>query len=326
MEVPALSGLWEQWGRNLILFDGAMGTMLQQAGLPQGTMPEGWNVECPDAIRSIHRAYLDAGCDVVTSNTFGANALKCEGTPYTAAELVGQGVRIAREAVEESGRPARVAVDIGPTGKLLEPLGDLAFEAAYTLFAEMAKAGDEIGAGLLPRLIEQAGNGGGKGIVHDGLVEFLPQLLEGVSSGHPQQQGDEEHNRAGDALHQQELPSGGGRPPGVPPGRTAAARQTAKRAPLTERAFFRHFLTHSFLPAGESCGHVNRHDQPCLKLHRSNTRPFLSWKPEVRASAAGLRLRRCFLYTMMQMRPLHPSLMIRSTVSLSLRRASEGIR
>ena len=149
MEVPALSGLWEQWGRNLILFDGAMGTMLQQAGLPQGTMPEGWNVECPDAIRSIHRAYLDAGCDVVTSNTFGANALKCEGTPYTAAELVGQGVRIAREAVEESGRPARVAVDIGPTGKLLEPLGDLAFEAAYTLFAEMAKAGEEAGADLV---------------------------------------------------------------------------------------------------------------------------------------------------------------------------------
>ena len=72
MEVPALSGLWEQWGRNLILFDGAMGTMLQQAGLPQGTMPEGWNVECPDAIRSIHRAYLDAGCDVVPSNTIGA--------------------------------------------------------------------------------------------------------------------------------------------------------------------------------------------------------------------------------------------------------------
>lgn len=149
MEVPALSGLWEQWGRNLILFDGAMGTMLQQAGLPQGTMPEGWNVECPDAIRSIHRAYLDAGCDVVTSNTFGANALKCEGTPYTAAELVGQGVRIAREAVEESGRPARIAVDIGPTGKLLEPLGDLAFEAAYTLFAEMAKAGEEAGADLV---------------------------------------------------------------------------------------------------------------------------------------------------------------------------------
>lgn len=224
------------------------------------------------------------------------------------------------------GRPVRGVQRLDRAHRHVLPSGPLFAAISVRHGGGVAGRRRGFSAGLLPRLIEQAGNGGGKGIVHDGLVEFLPQLLEGVSSGHPQQQGDEEHNRAGDALHQQELPSGGRRPPGVPPGRTAAARQTAKRAPLTERAFFRHFLTHSFLPAGESCGHVNRHDQPCLKLHRSNTRPFLSWKPEVRASAAGLRLRRCFLYTMMQMRPLHPSLMIRSTVSLSLRRASEGIR
>lgn len=149
MEVPMLSGLWESWGKKLILFDGAMGTMLQQAGLPQGVMPESWNIEHPEVLRSIHRAYLEAGCDVVTANTFGANAAKCEGTPYTAAELVGRGVRLAREAVEESGRPARVAVDIGPTGKLLEPLGDLPFETAYTLFAEMVRAGEAAGADLV---------------------------------------------------------------------------------------------------------------------------------------------------------------------------------
>ena len=206
------------------------------------------------------------------------------------------------------GRPVRGVQRLDRAHRHVLPSGPLFAAISVRHGGGVAGRRRGFSAGLLPRLIEQAGNGGGEGIVHDGLVEFLPQLLEG------------------DALHQQELPSGGGRPPGVPPGRTAAARQTAKRAPLTERAFFRHFLTHSFLPAGESCGHVNRHDQPCLKLHRSNTRPFLSWKPEVRASAAGLRLRRCFLYTMMQMRPLHPSLMIRSTVSLSLRRASEGIR
>ena len=104
--------------------------MLQQAGLPQGAMPESWNMEHPEVLRSIHRAYLDAGCDVITANTFGANALKCEGTPYTAPQLIRQGVRLAREAVEESSRPAKVAVDIGPTGKLLAPLGDLPFETA----------------------------------------------------------------------------------------------------------------------------------------------------------------------------------------------------
>ncbi len=126
-----------------------MGTMLQQAGLPQGAMPESWNVERPEVLRSIHRAYLDAGCDVITANTFGASALKCEGTPYTASQLVRQGVSLAREAVEDSGRPAKVAVDIGPTGKLLAPLGDLPFETAYALFAEMAKAGEDAGADLV---------------------------------------------------------------------------------------------------------------------------------------------------------------------------------
>lgn len=124
-----------------------MGTMLQQGGPAAGAMPESWNVERPEVLRSIHCAYLDAGCDVITANTFGANALKCEGTPYTAPQLIRQGVCLAREAAEESGRPARVAVDIGPTGKLLAPLGDLPFETAYALFAEMAKAGEEAGGG-----------------------------------------------------------------------------------------------------------------------------------------------------------------------------------
>ncbi len=148
-EVPALNGLWEKWGNEMVLFDGAMGTMLQQAGLPQGAMPESWNMECPDAIRSIHQAYLDAGCDVITANTFGANSQKCDATPYSAPELVERGVRLAVEAVAKSGRMAKVAVDIGPTGRLLEPLGDLPFETAYTLFAEMAKAGEAAGADLV---------------------------------------------------------------------------------------------------------------------------------------------------------------------------------
>ncbi len=144
-----MSGLWEKWGNQLVIFDGAMGTMLQQAGLPQGAMPESWNMEYPDVIGSIHRAYLEAGCDVVTANTFGANPQKCEGARYSASDLVEQGVRLAAEAVAKSGRMAKVALDIGPTGRLLEPLGDLPFETAYTLFAEMAKAGEAAGADLV---------------------------------------------------------------------------------------------------------------------------------------------------------------------------------
>ena len=141
MNQPAII---ERLGRELLFFDGAMGSMLQQAGLPQGTLPERWNVDNPEAVLAIHAAYAAAGCHILKSNTFGANRLKCG---EEAPQLIEAGVALARRAVRESGRPdMAVFMDIGPTGKLLAPLGDLAFEDAVSLFAEMAAAGARAGA------------------------------------------------------------------------------------------------------------------------------------------------------------------------------------
>lgn len=136
-------------GKRLLFFDGAMGTMLQQKGLAAGELPEAWNLEHPSSIREIHQAYLDAGCDIVTANTFGANAVKLKGTGIAVRETVGQAVRLAKEAAASCGRQAFVAMDIGPTGKLLRPLGDLGFEEAYEAFREAALCGEEAGADLI---------------------------------------------------------------------------------------------------------------------------------------------------------------------------------
>ena len=132
-----------------LIFDGAMGTMLQEQGLSGGELPELWNIEHPEKVKAVHRQYLEAGCDILKTNTFGANALKMADTPYTAQEIVHAGVSLARQAADECGRPAFVAMDIGPTGKLLEPLGDLSFDRAVELFAQMARAGEEAGADLV---------------------------------------------------------------------------------------------------------------------------------------------------------------------------------
>lgn len=149
--------LRELLGKQLLFFDGAMGTMLQQAGLPGGILPETWNIERPEVVRDIHRQYLAAGCQILKANTFGANALKLRETPYRVEQLIRQGIALARKAIIESGRnDCFVALDIGPSGKLLEPLGDLSFEAAYALFAEMAVAGEAAGADAV--LIETMGD------------------------------------------------------------------------------------------------------------------------------------------------------------------------
>ena len=132
-------------GQRVVFFDGAMGTMLQQAGLGPGELPESWNMTHPDVVRQIHRSYLDAGCDILTTNTFGANSLKLRRCPYTAAELVTAGVTLAREAVEQAGH-GFVALDMGPTGKLLQPLGDLSFDDACDAYKEMVLAGAAAGA------------------------------------------------------------------------------------------------------------------------------------------------------------------------------------
>ena len=122
-----------------------MGTVLQQKGLPPGGEPELLNLTQPELLASIYRAYVDAGSQVVYANTFGANRRKLEGTGYTVAQVVAAAVRNAREA---AGGRALVAVDMGPLGELLEPMGTLTFEEAYDLFAEVAMAGAEAGADL----------------------------------------------------------------------------------------------------------------------------------------------------------------------------------
>lgn len=132
-------------GRRVLFFDGGMGTLLQEKGLGPGELPESWNLLHPEEVLQIHRDYVSAGADFITTNTFGANRLKMRGA-YQAPELTAAGVKLARQAADEAGRPVFVALDIGPTGKLLQPMGDLDFETAVGAFKETVRAGAEAGA------------------------------------------------------------------------------------------------------------------------------------------------------------------------------------
>ena len=129
--------------RKYIIFDGAMGTMLQKSGLKPGDRPDIMNITAPHAVEQIHRMYVEAGSDIICANTFGANADTLRGAGYTPEEIITAAVTIARRA---SGGTAKVALDIGPTGRLLEPVGDLEFDRAYELFKEQALAGERAGA------------------------------------------------------------------------------------------------------------------------------------------------------------------------------------
>ena len=129
-----------------LFFDGGMGSMLQEAGLPEGLLPDLWSVQNPQAVIAIHRAYLEAGCQVITTNTFGAFADKLAHYNLTPAQVMEAAVRNARRAMEESGIAAFVAADIGPTGRLLAPYGDLDFEDAVSYFAPLCRAAGEAGA------------------------------------------------------------------------------------------------------------------------------------------------------------------------------------
>ena len=134
---------------NLVILDGGMGTLLQKAGLAPGELPERWNLTHADEVTAIHRAYFDAGSNVVNTNTFGANSLK-----FSTGELddiVRAAVENARKAAAQSvGEQEKfVALDIGPTGKLLKPLGDFDFEDAVAVFAETVKLGVKYGVDLI---------------------------------------------------------------------------------------------------------------------------------------------------------------------------------
>ncbi len=131
--------------QRIVYFDGAMGTRLQARGLTGGEPPENWNLSRPDEVKAVYRSYLDAGADMVTANTFGANPLHFENW----RPLLREGLRLAREAVAEAGRTAYVALDAGSVGRLLKPLGELEFEDAVTIYRDMALEGIGAGCDLL---------------------------------------------------------------------------------------------------------------------------------------------------------------------------------
>lgn len=132
----------------IVIFDGAMGTMLQNRGLRSGAIPELLNLTDIETVEAIHREYLEAGADVVSANTFGANRYKAEKAGRTLEELVVPAVRAAKRAAAACG-DKYAALDIGPCGRLLRPTGDLPFEEAVEVFAEVVRAGSAAGADLI---------------------------------------------------------------------------------------------------------------------------------------------------------------------------------
>lgn len=142
----------EKFGKEILFFDGAMGTMLQKNGLKTGELPENMNLTHPDVLLKIHREYLDSGCNVITTNTFGANSLKFNNVD----EIISSAVSLAKKSTEDYDRDTFVALDVGPIGRLLEPCGDLPFNDAYELFKEQVIAGEKAGADLV--LIETMGD------------------------------------------------------------------------------------------------------------------------------------------------------------------------
>ena len=135
---------------NIVVFDGAMGTMLQQNGLNIGQSTEVFGFENPDKVMKIHKLYLDAGANIITTNTFGANEIRLNKTGYSVEKIIDNAVKIAKKAVEESDKDKSrfVALSLGPIGEMLEPIGKLSFEKAYELFKRQAIQGEKSGADL----------------------------------------------------------------------------------------------------------------------------------------------------------------------------------
>ena len=195
--------LLERLGKEWLFFDGGTGTILQEKGLQGGELPERWNLTRPEDIIDLHCGYLRAGCDIFNTNTFGANALKFPDEGELRA-IVEAAVSLAQEARRRTGREdAYIALDIGPTGRLLEPLGDLPFERAVDLFGQVVRIGAAAGADLvlietmsdsyeskaavlaakencdLPVLITNVYDGSGK-LLTGGTVASTVAMLEGL--------------------------------------------------------------------------------------------------------------------------------------------------
>lgn len=130
---------------SITYFDGGFGTMLQQRGLAPGELPELWNISHSDVITDIHREYLKSGCNIVTTNTFGANRFKFSNLE----EIITSAIANAKKAVSEFDGERYIAYDIGSLGKMLKPLGELDFEEAVSVFAEGIKIAAGAGVDLI---------------------------------------------------------------------------------------------------------------------------------------------------------------------------------
>ncbi|WP_315082107.1 homocysteine S-methyltransferase family protein [uncultured Clostridium sp.] len=140
-------GLKEFIKDNILVFDGAMGTMLQKEGLKLGENPEIFNIEESEKVKNVHKQYIENGAMVITSNTFGANELKLNKTDYTVEEIIDAAISIAKDARKNNN--VYVALNIGPIGELLEPMGTLSFERAYEIFKRQMIQGEKSGADLI---------------------------------------------------------------------------------------------------------------------------------------------------------------------------------
>lgn len=134
--------------KKIIVADGAMGTMLQKQGAEMGSIPELLNLSHPEIIQNIYRQYFASGSDFVCTNTFSANRIKLQGCGHSVTEVVSAGVRIAKEVAKENAQKY-VALDIAPIGKLMEPVGPMTFEEAYSIFQEQLVAGVDAGADFI---------------------------------------------------------------------------------------------------------------------------------------------------------------------------------
>ena len=194
----------EEMKKRRLFFDGGTGSILQAKGLKAGELPETWNILHPEILVELHKDYLKAGADIINTNTFGANGLKFyPGGEFDLEQVIKAAVSNAREAVRQAGKEAFIALDMGPTGKLLKPLGDLDFEAAVGLYRDIARIGAGEGVDLaiietmsdsyeikaavlgvkeacdLPVFVTMVFDEKGK-LLTGGTVESMAALLEGL--------------------------------------------------------------------------------------------------------------------------------------------------
>lgn len=132
-----MSREWKkQLGREILFFDGAMGTMIQATGIAVPAIPEELNIDHPEAIQEIHQGFIRAGANFITTNTFGANRMKLHKTRYSLEKIIGAAVENAHLAAEKEGGAIQVVYDIGPIGMMMKPIGSLDFDTAYEVFKE----------------------------------------------------------------------------------------------------------------------------------------------------------------------------------------------